>query len=145
MNASCSLKLIPGVGMGYRTHIRWALVMSGIVALLCQGSRPVPTSPSSLSKVEDSGFAVVSNGDARFYGSMGGHPLKRAVVGMASTPDGKGYWEVATDGGIFAFGDAGFHGSTGGETLSKPVIGMAPTPDGRGYWEVARDGGIFAL
>ena len=28
------------------------------------------------------------------------------VVGMASTPSGKGYWLVAADGGIFSFGDA---------------------------------------
>ena len=33
---------------------------------------------------------------------------------MAATPDGKGYWLVASDGGIFAFGDAPFYGSTGG-------------------------------
>ena len=26
------------------------------------------------------------------------------------TPDGRGYWLVASDGGIFAFGDAGFYG-----------------------------------
>ena len=31
---------------------------------------------------------------------------------MAATPDGKGYWLVAKDGGIFAFGDAHFYGST---------------------------------
>jgi len=39
--------------------------------------------------------------------------LNRPVVGMAATPDGGGYWLVATDGGIFAYGDAGFHGSPG--------------------------------
>ncbi len=33
---------------------------------------------------------------------------------MAATPDGKGYWLVASDGGVFAFGDAGFEGSMGG-------------------------------
>ena len=33
---------------------------------------------------------------------------------MAPTPTGKGYWLVASDGGIFAFGDAAFFGSTGG-------------------------------
>ena len=32
--------------------------------------------------------------------------LNRPIVGMAATPDGKGYWLVASDGGIFAFGDA---------------------------------------
>ncbi len=64
---------------------------------------------------------------------------------MAPTPDGRGYWLVASDGGIFAFGDAQFHGSTGAIHLNKPIVGMAPTPDGRGYWLVASDGGIFAF
>ena len=64
---------------------------------------------------------------------------------MAPTPDGKGYWLVASDGGIFSFGDAGFYGSTGAITLNKPIVGMAPTPDGKGYWLVASDGGIFSF
>ena len=63
---------------------------------------------------------------------------------MAATPDGKGYWLVAADGGIFAYGDAAFYGSTGGLHLNQPVVGMAATPDGKGYWLVAADGGIFA-
>ena len=49
-----------------------------------------------------------------FYGSTGGITLNKPIVGMAATPDGRGYWLVASDGGIFAFGDAGFYGSTGG-------------------------------
>ena len=64
---------------------------------------------------------------------------------MAATPDGKGYWLVASDGGIFAFGDAAFYGSTGGIALNQPIVGMAATPDGKGYWLVASDGGIFAF
>ena len=40
------------------------------------------------------------------------------------TPDGHGYWLVASDGGIFAKGDAGFLGSEGGTVLNKPVVGM---------------------
>ena len=32
---------------------------------------------------------------------------------MAPTPDHRGYWLVASDGGVFAYGDAGFYGSTG--------------------------------
>ncbi len=56
-----------------------------------------------------------------------------------------GYWEVASDGGIFTFGDASFFGSMGGQTLDAPVVGMASTPDGQGYWEVAADGGVFTF
>ena len=61
------------------------------------------------------------------------------------TPDDKGYWLVASDGGIFAFGNAAFYGSTGDLILNKPIVAMAATPDGRGYWLVASDGGIFAF
>ncbi len=73
-----------------------------------------------------------------------GH-LNAPIVGMAPTGDGRGYWNVATDGGLFAFGDAAFHGSMGGQPLNRPVVGLAPTRDGGGYWEVASDGGLFAF
>jgi ribosomal protein L24E len=75
---------------------------------------------------------------------MGGTPLNKRIVGMAATPDGKGYWLVASDGGIFSFG-APFEGSMGGTRLNQPIVGMAATPDGKGYWLVAADGGIFAF
>jgi hypothetical protein len=71
--------------------------------------------------------------------------VTRPIVGMAATTDGGGYWEVASDGGIFSFGDAGFHGSMGGTPLNEPIVGMARTTDGGGYWEVASDGGIFSF
>ncbi len=73
-----------------------------------------------------------------------GH-LNQPVVGIASTPDGKGYWEVASDGGIFAFGDAAFYGSMGGSHLNRPIVAIASTRDGKGYWEVASDGGVFSF
>ncbi len=56
-----------------------------------------------------------------------------------------GYWQVASDGGVFTFGCAQFYGSTGAIRLNQPVVGMAATPDGHGYWLVARDGGVFAF
>jgi hypothetical protein len=64
---------------------------------------------------------------------------------MATTPTGKGYWLVATDGGIFSFGDARFYGSTGAVILNQPIVGMAATPSASGYWLVASDGGIFTF
>ncbi len=71
--------------------------------------------------------------------------LAAPIVGLAATPDGQGYWLVASDGGIFTFGDAGFFGSTGALTLNRPIVGLAATPDGLGYWLVASDGGIFTF
>ncbi|MGH9021669.1 MAG: matrixin family metalloprotease, partial [Acidimicrobiia bacterium] len=83
--------------------------------------------------------------DAPFYGSTGNIKLNQPVVSMSPTSSGKGYWFVASDGGVFAYGDAGFFGSAGGMVLNKPVVGMAPTPTGEGYFLVASDGGVFAF
>ena len=47
--------------------------------------------------------------------------LNRPIVAMAATPTGKGYWFVASDGGVFTFGDAHFLGSTGGAPPALPV------------------------
>jgi hypothetical protein len=67
-------------------------------------------------------------------------------------PPTAGYWEVASDGGIFTFGNAPFYGSMGGTRLNAPVVGMTPhvvlpqiNPTANGYWEVASDGGVFSF
>ena len=63
---------------------------------------------------------------------------------MAATPDGKGYWLVASDGGIFTFRRRRvLRLGRAYATINKPIVGMAPAPDGKGYWLVAADGGIF--
>ncbi len=54
------------------------------------------------------------------------------------TPDGKGYWVVAADGGIFSFGDAPFFGQHGRYLSFEPALitGMAATPTATatGWW-----------
>ena len=87
---------------------------------------------------------IFSYGDAPFYGSMGGTPLNKPIVGMAVDQKTGGYWLVASDGGIFAF-NAPFWGSTGSLRLNKPIVGMATDLATGGYWLVASDGGIFAF
>lgn len=67
------------------------------------------------------------------------------AMDIVSTPTGKGYYVVASDGGVFAYGDAKFYGSMGGEPLNAPVVGMDVLPNGKGYWLVAKDGGVFAF
>ena len=64
---------------------------------------------------------------------------------MADTPDGAGYWLVASDGGIFSFGDARFYGSTGGTWEPTPAVGMAVDDATGGYWIVDQDGQVFGF
>jgi hypothetical protein len=91
--------------------------------------------------------AVTSHGGAPAFGSpaRSGIKLAKPIVGMAATPDGQGYWLVATDGGVFSYGDAKFYGSTGAIHLNQPIVNMESTPDGLGYWLVASDGGVFTF
>lgn len=76
-------------------------------------------------------------------------PIVGIAIGAGRTPDSKGYWLVASDGGIFAMEGAPFYGSMGATHLNSPIVGMAATPDasvtGGGYWLVASDGGVFAF
>jgi len=44
---------------------------------------------------------------------------------MAATPDGMGYWLVASDGGVFSLGDTRFFGSLSNIHLNGPVVGTA--------------------
>jgi hypothetical protein len=86
------------------------------------------------------------------FSGIGGTPTLRpydqdvspAASPSCPPPPPPGYWQVASDGGVFTFGAAHFYGSTGSIKLNEPVVGMAATPDGKGYWLVASDGGIFA-
>jgi hypothetical protein len=55
---------------------------------------------------------------------MGGKPLNSPIVGMAPTPDGKGYWMVAADGGIFSFGTAAFLPTRSGAIGAGTVRGQ---------------------
>ncbi len=76
-------------------------------------------------------------------GSPPGDRLAAPLVGIASTPDGKGYWLVGADGGVFTYGDAGFFGSEGGSGRQAPIVGMAANPTGKGYWLVSNTGNVY--
>jgi len=105
---------------------------SGVLIIDAGGNVYIPTGPNP------SAYPMS-------YGSMAGEPFLGKMVGIASTPDGNGYWMVASDGGVFAFGDAPFEGSMGGKSLNAPVVAIASTPDGKGYWLAGADGGVFAF
>lgn len=95
------------------------------------------------------GDAPLTEGDATVPAGRVAGPMSMdaLVAGGAITSDGDGYWEVGSDGGVFAVGDAGFYGSLPGVgvTPAAPIVAMARTPDGAGYWLVGADGGVFTF
>ena len=62
---------------------------------------------------------------------------------MAPTPDGQGYWLVASDGGIFTFGDATFDGSWAAGSVT--VLGIIVSPPVAGYTLVASNGATLTF
>ena len=70
-------------------------------------------------------------------GSTGAVKLIKPINAVTPTRTGKGYWLVASDGGVFTFGDARFAGAGG---KGKAIKALAPTPSGAGYWLLAADG-----
>jgi hypothetical protein len=103
-----------------------AVAATGLVTASLLVGPPVPTAGA---QAVPNG-SVLSYGDAGAYGGPSG--LNAPVTGMAATPDGKGYWLVASDGGVFAYGDAPFEGSAVG-TPGYRFVGIASNPDGPGY------------
>jgi hypothetical protein len=100
---------------------------------------------------------VFSFGDANFYGSIPGlgiapddspklPRLNAPIVDMVSSQDGRGYYLVAADGGVFTFGDAKFEGSCPGiGGCSSGVAAMMTDGTGNGYWLVTYTGDVYAF
>lgn len=78
------------------------------------------------------------------------HPmahLNAPIVEIIATPTGKGYWQIAGDGGVFAWGDAVAPADNPlpAMRLSAPIVGGTVTPDGRNLILTGADGGVFPL
>jgi len=112
---------------------------------------------------DDKGYWLLSSdghvyvfGDASRYGdnwnydvNAGGLSATETLtgarfVGIASTPDGMGYWLVTSTGQVLNLGDALSLGQLSGGSVNN-IVSIVPTSDGKGYWLVASDGGIFAF
>ena len=87
-------------------------------------------------------------GDAGFFGSLGGAPPSTALVGVAPTPDGGGYWVLGANGTVYAFGDAPpvalAAGSPALATMKSPMTGLIPDFSGQGFDAVNGSGQAFA-
>jgi hypothetical protein len=86
---------------------------------------------------------VFSFGGAHFYGSLGATDLDRHIVGIAATPDGKGYWLVGANGVVTAFGDAKFFGSLGATGTTR-IVGIVADAD-VGYRLITAQGDAVAF
>jgi hypothetical protein len=64
------------------------------------------------------------------------------ITDVSMSADGKGYWLVGTDGGVFTFGTK-FYGSRGGVTDTDSMVSIAADPRNHGYWLLSEDGGVF--
>jgi hypothetical protein len=100
---------------------------------------------------------IFSFGDAGFFGSIPGvglHPagsgkansLNAPIVGMVPSVNRRGYFMVASDGGVFAFGDAKFEGSCPGiGGCVGTAVAVMPDHTGNGYWLVTNMGRVYAF
>jgi hypothetical protein len=143
--------LVPALGLALAIEVSSGTVGSAGAATAAPtdgygGGQMMAADPNGGYWTTTAGGAVTPHDGAPTLGSpaRSGLQLAKPIVGMAQTPDGDGYWLVASDGGIFNCGDAEFYGSAGSIHLNRPIVGMAPALDGAGYWLVASDGGIFS-
>lgn len=113
-----------------------AILLGVQAAAACPGSQA-----SGPAELEPLAF-----GDARDYGALSPAALgkRAAIVAMAVTPRGRGYWLVASGGRVFAFGNARSRGSAS-LRAGDAIVAIAATPDGRGYWLVSRAGEVFSF
>jgi hypothetical protein len=117
----------------------------------------VPTAERGGYWLDASDGGIFAFGDAGFYGSIPGlglHPagsglpnsLNAPIVGMVPSADGRGYFMVASDGGVFAFGDARFAGSCPGiGGCSGAAVAVMPDAGGNGYWLVTQSGHVYTF
>ena len=66
------------------------------------------------------------------------------TVAIAASPDGKGYWLLARDGGVFSFG-VPFHGSVADRQPYERAVSLEATSSGAGYYVAGGDGAVFAF
>lgn len=74
--------------------------------------------------------------------------LVRPIIAIVARPQNDGYWQVAQDGGVFAFGEApGFPDNPVPGTLAPGhlIVDAFATPTGKGLTLTGSDGGVFNL
>lgn len=63
------------------------------------------------------------------------------IAGMATTPDGQGYWLIGSDGTRYPHGDATSEGTTA-NTYANPITRIVANPNG-GYYMWTAHGNVY--
>jgi uncharacterized protein YkwD len=74
--------------------------------------------PGSLQKCS------ASPGSSGYYVVSGTAAACPTIIGIVSTPDGKGYWLLTASGAVNTYGDATYSGSPSTLPLNMPVVGI---------------------
>jgi len=142
------------VNAGYTTLTIVDPPGSGTVAVVVTTATGFVAAPTEFSYIAPGYWTVTSNGSVssfagpKFYGSL---PRIRvvpnaAIVSMAATPDGQGYWIFGATGSVDTYGDATNDGSMLGQIpASVPIAAGAATTNGHGYWLFGQNGGVYAF
>ncbi|MDQ3943922.1 MAG: peptidoglycan recognition protein [Actinomycetota bacterium] len=77
-------------------------------------------------------------------GAVGAVKPAAPIVSIAAHPDGRGYWLLGADGGVFAV-DTGFFGSLAGRKPPPEAVQLRVTRTGDGYYVAAGDGAVYAF
>lgn len=89
---------------------------------------------------------VFALGAAGFFGSGAGTSPSSPVVGIATSPGGRGYYVASANGKVLGLGpNAPSFGDVSSLPLSKPIVAIATAPGGDGYDLAASDGGVFTF
>lgn len=112
---------------------------------------PEPASKNGYRVVTAAG-AVIGVDGAVNCGDLARDLLPENAVGMAPTPDGRGYWIALGDGSVYAFGDASNEGDLRGDRWrggpaapGAPVMSIASSGKGSGYYLLAGDGSVYTF
>ncbi len=104
--------------------------------------------------ISDANGVVSACGTALYYGAPSdpyGYDIitqspqfGSPIVGIATAPANQGYWEVDSEGHVYAFGFVNQYGDASTQPLTSAVVGIAADPSGTGYWITDANGDVFA-
>ncbi len=105
----------------------------------------IATADAQVFAFGDAVLHTVTSGALPAGGAEGAPPKPNGpTVAIAASPDGKGYWLLGRDGGVFSFG-VPFHGSVGDRHPYAKAVDLRPTDSGQGYYVAGTDGAVFAF